>query len=231
VESIAYRFQQDRQALQRFMGQMDWNHKPMVKRLVDQIALTIGEEDGILSFDPSAFEKGPLNIKLAMCRVLARTELGQKHQQEELLIVVVRPVSNGVKHDYFLTNNFNASVEELARVVVASHRVEDCFRRAKGTCGLADYEVQTWHGWNHHMTFALLACWFLTKETLRAKKRLSVADGAVGECIGCKTITPIHDSLTTRRVSLRGPATLSTKGASVLLPLLFTKHPAAKTIQ
>lgn len=34
-------------------------------------------------------------------------------------------------------------VEELARVVLASHRVEDCFRRAKKECGLAEYEVQS----------------------------------------------------------------------------------------
>jgi SRSO17 transposase len=70
-----------------------------------------------------------------------------------------------VKYDYYLSNALDESVEEFVRVIVGSHRVEDCFRRAKGACGLADYEVQTWYGWHHHVTISLLACWFLTKET------------------------------------------------------------------
>ena len=342
IESIAYRSAQNRQALQRFIGQVPWAHKPLLDRLVEQVASAIGEPDGILAFDPSAIEKegkmsagvarqylgrhgkvdngqvgtfmayvtrqehvlvnfrlfipqewnddpercerahipkseykkhktrhahilemideygkllphqwitgddelgksssfrralrerkesyvlavpcntnirdiedvpvysgrgappkgefvrvdkwkdgikadewhvinvrdgekSPLILKLAMCQVLSHTELGRKEQQEERLIVVERQEGNGVKHDFYLTNNFDAPVEELARVILGSHRVEDCFRRAKGECGLADYEVQTWHGWHHHMTFALLACWFLTKETMRAKKKI-----------------------------------------------------------
>jgi SRSO17 transposase len=36
VESIAYRYEQDRQALQRFVGQTDWNHKPLLDRLDEQ---------------------------------------------------------------------------------------------------------------------------------------------------------------------------------------------------
>jgi hypothetical protein len=57
VESIAYRSAQPRQSLQRFIGENKWEHKRMLKRLVEQVAFTIGEEDGILSFDPSAFAK------------------------------------------------------------------------------------------------------------------------------------------------------------------------------
>ena len=57
VESIAYRYEQDRQALQRFVGQTDWDHKPLLKRLAEQVGKEIGEDDGILVFDPSGFEK------------------------------------------------------------------------------------------------------------------------------------------------------------------------------
>ena len=341
VESIAYRFEQDRQALQRFVGQTDWDHKPLLQILAEQVATEIGEDDGILVFDPSGFEKdgkksagvarqwlgrfgkvdngqvgtflayvtrkefalvnaklfipqewnddparckrahipkkeyqkhktrhrhciemldeqgkllphewiggddelgksspfrrtlrkrkekyvlavpcntavrdlenvpeysghgrpskgpfvqveawkdgvtdeqwrvidvrdgekGPLVMKLATCRVLARTERGCKRASKELLIVTVRPNGDGVKYDYYLSNALETSDEELARVILGSHRVEDGFRRAKGTCGLADYEVQTWHGWHHHITFSLLVCWFLTKETMRGKKK------------------------------------------------------------
>jgi SRSO17 transposase len=341
VEAIAYRFEQDRQALQRFVGQTNWEHQPMLQLLAQQVATEIGEEDGILAFDPSSFEKDgkksagvarqwlgrfgkvdngqvgtflayvtkkehalvnaklfiplewnddpvrcqrahipeyeyekhktrhrhclemldeqgellphkwitgddelgksssfrrelrkrnekyvlavpcnttvrnlentpeypgrgappkgpfrqvgdwkdfvteyewtkievrdgekrPLTLTLVTCRVLARTERGRDEANEELLIVTVRPDGDGVKYDYYLSNAFDESLGELARVILGSHRVEDCFRRAKGACGLADYEVQTWPGWHHHVTFSLLACWFLTKETLRGKKR------------------------------------------------------------
>ena len=57
IESIAYRFEQDRQALQRFVGQTDWDHKPLLTRLAKQVAKQIGEDDGILAFDPSGIEK------------------------------------------------------------------------------------------------------------------------------------------------------------------------------
>ncbi|MDR0337821.1 MAG: transposase, partial [Planctomycetaceae bacterium] len=36
---------------------------------------------------------------------------------------------------------------------------------------LAEYEVQSWIGWHHHVTLCLLATWFLTKETIRIKKK------------------------------------------------------------
>jgi len=57
IESIAYRYEKDRQALQRFVGQTDWDHKPLLQLLVTQVVEEIGEEDGILVFDPSGFEK------------------------------------------------------------------------------------------------------------------------------------------------------------------------------
>jgi len=343
VESIAYRFEQDRQALQRFVGQTDWDHKPLLDRLARQVAETIGEEDGILAFDPSGFEKdgkmsagvarqwlgrqgkvdngqvgiflayvtrrehvlvngklfvpqewnddparceraripkkeylrhktrhefcleilkeqgkllphkwitgddelgrsswlrwqlrkldeqyclavpsdtnvrdldnvpeytgsgappkgefvrvdqlresltkkqwttinvrdgekNPLILKLAVFRVLAKTERGKQGSGDsEWLVIVERPAGDGFTHDYYLSNAKDGTTyDEFARVILASHRVEDCFRRAKSECGLADYEVQTWYGWHHHVTLSLLAGWFLTKETLRAKKK------------------------------------------------------------
>ena len=57
AESIAYRYEQDRNNLQRFIGQTDWDHKVLLQRLAEQVAAKIGEDDGILVFDPSGFEK------------------------------------------------------------------------------------------------------------------------------------------------------------------------------
>lgn len=116
-------------------------------------------------------EKGPLQVRLITTRVLAKTERRQPGA-EELLVVVRQQQADGKwKHDYYLSNAAaDTPRTELARVVKAEHRIEDCLRRAKGEAGLADYQVRTWTGWHRHQTLALLATWFLVKETRRGKK-------------------------------------------------------------
>jgi SRSO17 transposase len=56
-ETIAYFHDQDRQGLQRFMGSVEWDHRPLVSRLVQQVATELREPDGVLVLDPSAFAK------------------------------------------------------------------------------------------------------------------------------------------------------------------------------
>jgi SRSO17 transposase len=57
VESIAYRFGQERMPLQWFVGMSDWDHAPLRDELVQQVSQTLGDEDGVLVFDPSGFPK------------------------------------------------------------------------------------------------------------------------------------------------------------------------------
>ena len=57
AESIAYYHDQDRQALQKFIGQLPWDHQPQVTELARQVGEAIGEADGVLVFDPSGFPK------------------------------------------------------------------------------------------------------------------------------------------------------------------------------
>jgi SRSO17 transposase len=57
VESIAYLHDEDRQILQKFIGQADWDHQPLVQELARQIGRELGEPDGVLVFDPSGFPK------------------------------------------------------------------------------------------------------------------------------------------------------------------------------
>lgn len=57
VESIAYRFGQDRMPLQWFIGMSEWNHEPLQAELVRQVGETLGDKDAILVFDPSGFPK------------------------------------------------------------------------------------------------------------------------------------------------------------------------------
>jgi SRSO17 transposase len=57
VESIAYLHDRDRQGLQKFIGQAAWDHQPLLTELVRQVGTELGEADGVLVFDPSAFPK------------------------------------------------------------------------------------------------------------------------------------------------------------------------------
>src|SRR3972149_3781662 len=52
VETIAYLHEQDRQPLQKFIGQKPWEWQPLVGELARQIAATIGQADGVLVIDP-----------------------------------------------------------------------------------------------------------------------------------------------------------------------------------
>lgn len=57
VESIAYRHDRHRRAMQRFVGESGWEHEPLLGELAKQVGKDIGEEDGVIVFDPSGFQK------------------------------------------------------------------------------------------------------------------------------------------------------------------------------
>jgi hypothetical protein len=57
AESIAYLHDRERQGLQKFVGQMAWDQRPLVLELARQVGAELGAPDGVLVFDPSAFPK------------------------------------------------------------------------------------------------------------------------------------------------------------------------------
>lgn len=115
-------------------------------------------------------EKGPLVVEAANVRVRAKTAPGDGFD-ETLVVIRERQADGTMKHDYYLSNAPPETLlTEFTRVSKAAHRIEECFERAKGETGLADYEVRTWRGWHHHQTLSLVANWFLTQETQRGKK-------------------------------------------------------------
>ncbi|MEK0340468.1 MAG: transposase, partial [Nitrosopumilus sp.] len=57
VESIAYRHDQERVNLQRFIGLAPWEHQPLLKELACQVSAELGEDDGVIVFDPSGYKK------------------------------------------------------------------------------------------------------------------------------------------------------------------------------
>jgi SRSO17 transposase len=57
AESIAYLHDRERQGLQKFIGQAPWDHRPLIGELARQVGQELGEPNGVLVFDPSAFVK------------------------------------------------------------------------------------------------------------------------------------------------------------------------------
>ena len=57
AETIAYFHDQERQALQKFIGQSLWDDGLLIQELSRQVGVELGEPDGVLVFDPSGFKK------------------------------------------------------------------------------------------------------------------------------------------------------------------------------
>ena len=77
AESIAYLHDRDRQGLQSFIGRSPWDHRPLLEELTQQVAAELGEPDGVLVFDPSAFaKKGAESVGVARqwCGRLGKVE-------------------------------------------------------------------------------------------------------------------------------------------------------------
>jgi SRSO17 transposase len=65
-EGIAYLYDQDRQGIQKFVGQMPWDHQPLLHTLAVQVGIELGEPEGVIVFDPSAFpKKGDKSVGVA----------------------------------------------------------------------------------------------------------------------------------------------------------------------
>jgi SRSO17 transposase len=77
AESIAYLHDRERQGLQKFIGQADWNHTLLLSVLTRQVADQLGEPDGVLVFDPSGFAKkgtASVGVQRQWCGRLGKTE-------------------------------------------------------------------------------------------------------------------------------------------------------------
>ena len=126
-------------------------------------------------------------IEVVKRRVQARTPTGGTGPEELLFITRELQSDTTYKYDYYLSNaDSETPLEELARVAKAAHRIEECFERAKGEAGLADYQVRNWTAWHHHQTLSLLAAWFLNQETRRGKNPDPRADQSAVARADCR---------------------------------------------
>lgn len=195
--------------------------KPTFTR-IDRLCRSFPEE-AWTRIDVRDGEKGPLVIEAVKRRVRARSETGGEEPDEILFVMRERQMDQTIKLDYHFTNaKEDVPLAEFARVAKAAHRIEECFERAKGEAGLADYQVRNWAAWHRHQTLSLLAAWFLTEETRRGKNpdpRIDVAAVApVGG--GTHRVSPGHQS-NRQTVSPQPPLVAPQRASSVLL-LSFT---------
>lgn len=96
AESIAYRFGQDRLPLQNFLGTSEWDDGLLRDELARQIGRELGEPDGVLVFDPSAFPKSgreSVGVARQWCGRLGKTDncqvavfMGYVSQHEHALV-------------------------------------------------------------------------------------------------------------------------------------------------
>lgn len=76
-EGIAYLLDQERQGIQKFIGQVPWEAPPLLKTLATQVGNDLGESDGVIVFDPSGFpKKGTKSVGVARqwCGRLGKVE-------------------------------------------------------------------------------------------------------------------------------------------------------------
>lgn len=98
IESIAYLHDRERQGLQKFIGQAQWDHQPLLAELTRQVGAELGEADGVLVFDPSAFPKKgteSVGVQRQWCGRLGKIEncqvgiyLGYVSRREHALVDV-----------------------------------------------------------------------------------------------------------------------------------------------
>jgi SRSO17 transposase len=98
VESIAYLHDRERQGLQKFIGQVGWDHRPLLDELARQVGAELGEPDGVLVFDPSAFPKkgtASVGVQRQWCGRLGKIDncqvgiyLGYASRREHALVDV-----------------------------------------------------------------------------------------------------------------------------------------------
>lgn len=93
TESIAYRFGQERMPLQWFIGVSDWDEQPLRSELVRQVGQTLGDPDGVIVFDPSAFPKsGKASVGVA------RQWCGRLGKVDNCQVAVYMGYASGKEH-------------------------------------------------------------------------------------------------------------------------------------
>ena len=119
--------------------------------------------------------KGPLTVSVLVALVQTKEEDGRLGGRER---VVVRRTHEAVPRTWYaLSNDRDAGRAVLARVHGGRHGIEELLEEGNQEVGLGHYEVRSWVGWSHPMTWSLLALWFLQVERRRLGEKTPGGDG------------------------------------------------------
>jgi SRSO17 transposase len=107
--------------------------------------------------------RGPLQVDIAHRRVWLWD--GAEAQARCWHLIVRREVGSPKTVKYSLSNApADTTPLQLARMQGQRYWIERAFEDAKGQCGLADYQVQGWLAWHHHVTMVMLAMLFIAEQ-------------------------------------------------------------------
>jgi SRSO17 transposase len=90
----------------------------------------------------------------------------------EVWLVPRRALTDGVLKTCLSNAPAAIAVTRLVRASGMRWPVETCFLVGKQEPGMGDYDVRSWRGWHHHMTFVLLALAFLVRLHSRFEQTL-----------------------------------------------------------
>ena len=108
--------------------------------------------------------------------------------------LLVRRELDGTTVKFCLSNaKPRASLRHLAEMQTARHFVERGFEDAKGSCGMADYQVRGFNAWHHHMALVMVALMFLAKERL--------ANRDTAELLSCNDLIDIMRHLLPTKIN------------------------------
>lgn len=111
--------------------------------------------------------RGPLQLRAWRCVVYV---WDPTHSTPLRLTLLVSENLNGTDRKYALTNApERTSLTRLVSQQRQRYWVERVFEDAKGTCGMADYQVQKWSGWHHHMALVMMVMFFMLSERVSQK--------------------------------------------------------------
>jgi SRSO17 transposase len=120
--------------------------------------------------------RGALKYRIWVCKVWTCDRIGHKARQR---LLVARLEGDGT-YKYSLSNApEGTALERLAYMQGQRFWIEQAFADAKGSLGMAQYEVRGWTGWHHHMTLVCMAMLFTLRERIACKEDaplLSVRD-------------------------------------------------------
>jgi SRSO17 transposase len=78
------------------------------------------------------------------------------------------PTTGEVK--YSLSNaSKNTTLTKLAKAQGQRYWVERSFQDSKAACGMADYQVQGWIGWHHHMALVMMGLLFMMEQRIERR--------------------------------------------------------------